>query len=346
MKNATKLISLVLIASLLTACGGKGPAASEPGGSPAPDSPAAETKVIHLATTVQNSMPAGAACEYFANLINERTDGRYDVQYHPAGELGQTDELLQNVMGGTLEIAQISISNISAYTNVLEAVQYPFLLENYEQEKTAFNSDEFEAIMKSVDETLGVHNLIIMEHGARHFANRVREVSSPADLAGLKLRVSTTSTNLKILEALGVSPVSLPYGQIYSSLQSNVIDGEEINYTSVYSEKHYEELSYFTDMALWPFPAMLMVGGSFWNSLSAEDQEIFTQAAAEAFDYNFELLDQATATAEEAMKEAGLTITKIADNSEFMAIAKPFIDEAKAQDPLAEAFVNMCMNLT
>lgn len=344
MKKMKKLIPLALLVSLLAACGSNTSPTSTPDDDTSVSTPA-ETKVIHLATTVQNSMPAGAACEYFANLINERTDGRYDVQYHPAGELGQTDELLQNVMGGTLEIAQISISNISAYTNVLEAVQYPFLLENYEQEKIAFNSDEFAAIMKSVDETLGVHNLIIMEHGARHFANRVREVSSPADLAGLKLRVSTTTTNLKILEALGVSPVSLPYGQIYSSLQSNVIDGEEINYTSVYSEKHYEELNYFTDMALWPFPAMLMVSGDFWNSLSAEDQDIFAQAAAEAFDYNFELLDQATATAEEAMKEAGLTITKVEDNSEFMAIAKPFIDEAKAQDPIAAAFVDMCMSL-
>ena len=304
-----------------------------------------EKKVIHLATTVQNSMPAGAACEYFVKLINERTGGRYEVQYHPAGELGQTDELLTNVMGGTLEIAQISISNISSYTNILEAVQYPFMLTNYDQEKKAFTSDEFKAIMKSVDETLGVHNLIIMEHGARHFANNVRPVTTPADLKGQKLRVSTTKLNQEILEALGVNPVFLAYGQIYSSLQSGVIDGEEINYTSVYSEKHYEELKYFTDMALWPFPAMLMMSGNFWNSLSAEDQEIFTKAAEEAFEYNFKLLDEATATAKKTMEEAGVAINVIEDNSEFLSIAQPYIDKAKTANKLTEDFVNMCLNM-
>ena len=347
MKKRTRIltvcIALVMILSVFTACGANG------GGNNAANNNSSNTVVekqtIHFASTVQNTMPAGAACKYFCDLINERSGGRYEVVYHPGGELGQTDELLTNVMSGTLEIAQISTSNISAYTNVLECVQYPFQLPTYAKEKAAFQSDEFKAIMNEVDIALGVHNLIIMEHGARHFANNLRPITKPADAEGIKLRASTTKTNLAILEAIGINPVSLSYGQVYSALQSKTIDGEEINFTSVYSEKHYEVLKYFTDMQLWPFPAMMMMSEKFWTSLSAEDQAMFTQAAQDAFEYNFQLLDEATDNARKTMQENNVEITVIEDNSEFAAIAKPFIDKAIENNKLAQDFIKMCENL-
>ena len=343
-KTFVRSLALLLALALSLAClAGCTPKEPTPSGNT--DNTPVETKTIHFASTVQNTMPGGAACKYFCELINERTEGRYECVYHPGGELGQTDELLTNVMSGTLELAQISISNISSYTNALECVQYPFLLSDYNKEKAAFQSNEFKAIMSDVDSTLGVHNLIIMEHGARHFANNVRPIATPQDASGIKMRVSTTKTNLAILQAIGISPVSLPYSQVYSGLQSNTIEGEEINYTSVYSEKHYEVLKYFTDMQLWPFPAMMMMSQSFWDSLSAQDQEIFTKAAQDAFNYNFELLEEATATAKKTMEDKGIEITTVTDNSAFATIAAPFIEEAMKDKPLAQNFVKMTQNL-
>lgn len=306
---------------------------------------AQETITLRLATTVQDSMPAGNACSYFCKLIEERSEGRYVVEYYPARQLGETDELLTQVANGTLEMAQISISNVSTFTNLLECLQYPFMLDTYDKEWKALTSSEFQVILNQVDEILGVKNLTVMEHGNRHIANNKHPVKTPEDMEGLKLRVAASGTNFQTIETLGGSPVSMPYGQVYSSLQSKVIDGEEINYTSIYSEKHYEVLKYFTDMPLWPFPAALMMSGDFWNSLSTEDQELFQQAALDSLQYNFDLLNEATEKAQTAMKEAGVELTVIEDASEFKDMVRPIIDEAKKTDPAVEAFTDMCLTL-
>ena len=142
---------------------------------------AQETRTLRLATTVQDSMPAGNACSYFCKLIEERSEGRYVVEYYPARQLGETDELLTQVANGTLEMAQISISNVSTFTNLLECLQYPFMLDTYDKEWKALTSSEFQVILNQVDEILGVKNLTVMEHGNRHIANNKHPVKTPED---------------------------------------------------------------------------------------------------------------------------------------------------------------------
>ncbi len=300
---------------------------------------------IRLASTVASTMPSGAAAEYFAKIIEERSNGRYVVEYYPNATLGATDDLLTQVVNGTLEMAQVSNSSFGSYTSLLECFSLPFLIDSYEKEVAAIESKELSEIYKAVEEKVGVKMLTIMEHGMQFVGNNIRAVNVPADMKGLKLRTNNSDVMYKAIQALNGSPVNYAYKQIYTGLQSGAIDGEVVNITTMYAEKHYEQIKYFSKLALWPFPCTLIMSQNFWNSLSAEDQAMFTKASSDALNYNISLINDFTDRSLKAMSEANVQINEIPDMTPFKDATSSIIDEEAAKDPMVKNFIEMVKGL-
>ena len=128
-------------------------------------------------------------------------------------------------------------------------------------------------------------------------------------------------------------------------MQNKVIDGLEINKTSVYSEKFYEVLKYFTTVGLWPFPHALTVNLEFFNSLSPEDQKILMDAAIESSLYNKSILEQMEEVATKTMLESGIEILQISDTQPFVDATKSVYDTYTGLDPLMKNFVDMAKNI-
>lgn len=351
-KRVSILLAMILSVSLLlTGCLGSGtqprqPAAEEkaPASAPADTNSNGDKITLKLGTSTQTSMPACAAAQRFAEEISKRTNGRITIEFYPARQLGDEAELLQQLMDGTLESALISTSTFSNYTPLLDTLQIPFLLNSYEKEYKAVNSPEMQAIFEGLEE-FNVKPLSVLEYGIRHFANNVRPINTPEDVKGLKLRVVPSELILASVKAIGANPTPMAYGEVYTALQTKVIDGEEINLTSIYSEKHYEVLKHVSKIGLWPFPAVLAFNLDFYNKLSAEDQKLLADVAKECLDYNMEQFKEAEKTAEKTIVDSGATLNEVTDLKPFIDATSSIYETYAAKDPRIAAFIKMAQNL-
>lgn len=350
MKKGIMSIALAAVLAVgLTACGGGKTASTADTGaettaavSDAASGDEAGGKVaIKMATGGQDTLPSYAAViDVIADI--EAADSNVAFEYYGARQLGDDDAILQQVMSGTLQMGGLGASTLSTYTNLMDAFTIPFLISDYDIEREAMKSEEAQAIFDKIEEDLGVKVLASYDSGMRHLANNTRPITSVDDMKGLKMRVVPTDSLIDSFTAMGANPSTMNYGEIYTGLQNKIIDGEEINITSIYSEKHYEVLKYFTEIGLYPFETVIVCNADWFNSLSPEVQQELEEGFAKGYDYVFDkYLKDAEAKGYEAMENVGVEVNKIEDVTEFKDAVSEVVEQYKNQDPLIKAFVEM-----
>ncbi|MDD5833200.1 MAG: TRAP transporter substrate-binding protein [Clostridiales bacterium] len=264
----------------------------------------------------------------FNELLEERSGGRITVDYKTNSTLGEEDELVQQVMNGSIQATCVSTSTFSDYTNIMDALQLPFLYSDYETERTALKSDAAKALYKDMED-FGLKITDVCEIGLRHFANNIRPINTMEDLSGIKMRIvpSTLLTDVAAEIKMDVTPVA--YGEIYSALQSKVIDGEEINLISIVSNSHDEVLKYVSLIGFYSFPSALTFNLDWYNSLSAEDQALIEECSAEAMDYAMDKCEQIDKDSLAACEERGLEINTISEEEKqrFIDACQPVYDK-------------------
>lgn len=336
MRKIMMLGTILLISAIaVTGCSSKKDPVSSP-----ESGKAGEVKIT-FADYGSSAMPAAQAYNFTADYVREKSEGRIDIDVVSDGVLGNETEMIQQLMDGTMKMAIVGSSVFSKYTDKIEVFQLPLLITDYEKERIAFDSAEGKALLDTTEE-IGLKVIGYAENGIRHFANNIRPINSPQDLDGLILRIAPSTMLQKSMELLGANPTPLNYGEIYTALQNKVIDGEEINITSLYAMKHYEAIKYVSEIGLYPFPSLVVVNLDFWNSLTAEDQALIVEGFSKGTD---ELLSDYLPTFEEksksACEEAGLQFNVIEDKKLFADKVKPIYDEYKAKDPKIKAFIEM-----
>ncbi|MBQ9421299.1 MAG: TRAP transporter substrate-binding protein [Lachnospiraceae bacterium] len=355
-KRIISVVMAAMLAASVTACGGSSSSAPATTAAAATEAAASEAAApaeaashdaiaLTFATGGADTLPSYAAAIDVVSDI-EAADPAIDINYMGARQLGDDAEILQQVMGGTVQIGGVGYSVFSTYCPYLEAIALPFVLNDYDKEKTALQTPEAQALFDKVEEELGVKVLASYDSGMRHLANNTRPINSLEDMKGLKLRVVPSDLLVNSFTALGCNPANVPYGDIYTSLQNKVIDGEEINVTSINSEKHYEVLKYFTEIGIYPFATIIFANADWFNSLPADVQATIQDAFVKGYDYNF---DKYIAEAEEAgykaMEDSGMEISVIEDKSAFQEAVAPYIEDYKEKDPAIKAFVEMAEGL-
>lgn len=341
-----KLIGLILATVITVSLAGCGESSSS--SAPAASGSSGNSQgdiAITFATGGADTLPSYAAAIDVAADI-EKENPSIKIDYKGARQLGDDAEILQQVMGGTVQIGGVGYSVFSTYVPYLEAITLPFVLNDYEKEKAALQTPEVQALYDKVEEELGVKVLASYDSGMRHLANNVRPIKSMADMKGLKLRVVPSDLLVNSFTALGCNPANVPYGDIYTSLQSKVIDGEEINVTSINSEKHYEVLKYFSEIGIYPFATIIFANANWFNSLPEDVQATIQNAFTKGYDYNFDkYLTEAEEEGYKAMEDAGIQIDVIEDKAPFQEAVAPSIEEYKEKDPAIKAFIEMAEGL-
>ncbi len=175
----------------------------------------------------------------------------------------------------------------------------------------------------------GVVVLAFYDGGARSFYNSKKPVNSVADLAGQKYRVIQSDVFVDMVNALGASATPMPYGEVYSSIETGVIDGAENNFPSYESAKHFEVAKYYSLDEHTIVPEVFVMSKMAWDRLAPEDQEIFKTAARESMEKQWELWDARVAESRKIVEEAGSQITT--------PEKQPFIDAMK---PVYDKYVN------
>ena len=249
-------------------------------------------------------------------------------------------------MKGSIQAACISTSTFSNYTDELDALQMPFLYKDYEQERIAFQSDEARALYANIED-LGVKITDVVEIGSRQFANKVRPITCMEDLKGIKMRIVPSTLLSDVAAAIGMTSTPVAYSEIYSSLQSGVIDGEEINLISIVSNSHDEVLKYVSIIDFYSFTSALSFNLDWYNSLSAEDQALISECSAEAMNY---AMDQCEKIADDSLQtciDRGLEINYIddAEKQRFIDACDKVYEKYTSRNENVKAYVDYVRSL-
>src|SRR5437660_1511911 len=299
---------------------------------------AQEVKHYRFAHGQQLNTGYSVAYDMFSARLKELSKGTMLIDQYPGAQLGQEPQLLQLVKSGDIEFAIISSANTATISPQAGVMSLHFLFRNADHVVKALADQKvIDAIKAMIDETTqGLHVIATGSQGVRNIYSK-REIHNVGDLKGVKIRVQATATEDAIFPAYGAQTVHMPFGSVYTSLQTGVVDAAENSINVYLVNKHYEVAPVLSITEHEANNALLFISDKLWQSLSAEQKQWVTAAAAEvsakepakAFD-----LERAAAT---KLKSIGVKIVTDVDKSGFTAVADPYLDKlAKELGPHAD----------
>jgi tripartite ATP-independent transporter DctP family solute receptor len=285
--------------------------------------------VMKLGETHAADYPTTMGDQRFADLVKERTNGRIIIEVYPAKQLGEETAVIEQVQIGAIEFTRVSVSPMAAFYKSFDALQMPYLYRNADHMWTVLNGPIGERFLKSV-EAANFVGLCYYDGGQRSFYTKP-PVTKPDDLRGLKIRVQESALMVGLVESFGAVAQPMPFGEVYSALQTGVIDGAENNFPSYDTTGHYEVAKYYIMDSHTRVPEILVASKIVFDKLSPEDQEIIKKAAKDSVEYQKKLWAEKVEVSRKKVEAAGCTITEVADNSAWQAAVQPMYDELSAE---------------
>jgi TRAP-type C4-dicarboxylate transport system substrate-binding protein len=276
------------------------------------------------------------------NLIAERSRGALTLDIVYDGALGNEQSAFAQLLEGSLPISGVGLGTLSMYTPYLDVMQLPFLVNSYELEAKVLQLPEWKALVEKAVEALGtVTVLSANDYGMRHFATINKPIKTMADVKGLKIRSIGNPVVDEALRIVGANPVNVTYMELYSALQNKVIDGEEMNTTSVSSMKHYEVVKYMSEIGFYPFVSVLFIGNETIESLPDGYFELIRQTFAEVdIEYMADTIHELDRQARQDCIDHGVQFNEIEDKAEWVKAMAPIYEKKAAEDPLYAAFIS------
>ncbi len=269
------LLSGCLTLGLLSGCGGSStPPAGDNGGSGADGAgaPAADTRTLTLASTLGSNTSIIQVSNDMSAAVKEATGGAIDIQTFPDSTLGGQVDFLEGVSMGTVDMCIIAAGALEDFYDQYALYSVPFLFRDAEHTYQFFQSEASQAINDEFLNRTGMRVIGLFNEGFRQVWTKGKAVRSLADFSGLKLRVPDVTLYVNMFTALGCSTQVLPVGDLYTGLQTGLVEGMELPIGSVYGASTYEQVDYCTMTNHIGGAMMLLVNESVWQSLSDEQR--------------------------------------------------------------------------
>lgn len=224
----------------------------------------------------------------FAQLVEERTQGRIQIRVQPEGVLGSETEVIRQMQYGGIDFARISIAQVSDFIPEMNVLQLPYLYEDSDHMWRVLDGEIGERFLHYPEE----HELIGLswyDAGARNLYCTTRPIRKLEDMQGLRIRVQEARIMSEMMAALGAVSLQIPYDQVYAALERGQVDGAENNWSSYKAMQHYEVAGYYTVDEHIRIPEMQICAKHTWDQLSEEDRKIILECARESALYEREL---------------------------------------------------------
>jgi len=299
---------------------------------------AQEVKHYRFAHDQQLNTGYSVAYDMFSARLKELSKGTMLIDQYPGAQLGQEPQLLQLVKSGDIEFAIISSANTATISPQAGVMSLHFLFRNADHVVKALADQKvIDAIKAMIDETTqGLHVIATGSQGVRNIYSK-REIHNVGDLKGVKIRVQATATEDAIFPAYGAQTVHMPFGSVYTSLQTGVVDAAENSINVYLVNKHYEVAPVLSITEHEANNALVFVSDKLWQSLSGEQKQWVTTAAAEISAKEPAKAFELEKTAATKLKSLGVKIVDDVDKKSFAAIADPYLDKlAKELGPHAD----------
>lgn len=273
---------------------------------------AASSITLKLATAVSTADPYQYGAERFKDIVEKATNKRIQVQIFPAAQLGSEREIIEGVGLGTIEMGLVASAPLAGFAKPFLLFDLPFLFKGAAQARRIIDGPIGEQVAKSI-EPKGIKLLSFNESGFRMMINSKRDVKNVDDLKGLRFRVMENPVYVAMFEALGASAVPIPFGEVYTSVGTGVVDGAEIPVNVIYANKIHEVAKHMTLTRHTYTPTPWLMNLKLFNGLSAEDQALMVRASREASGAQRALIDKKTDEFIALLKKDGVQVTSLSE---------------------------------
>lgn len=325
-KKVAKLILCVLLVGVLAlvvaGCGGGG--SQQGGGGEEP-----EKIVVKFTHVVAESTPKGQAALKFKEVLEEKSGGLFEVQVYPSSQLYGDKEEQEQLLANNVQFIAPSVTKLVTLNPSFQLVDLPFLFKDKAQVYRFFDGEAGQELLQSL-EPHGILGMAWWANGFKHFTNSKRPLTSPEDFKGLKFRTQSGGVLDEQFKALGAGSQTLAFSEVYQALANGTVDGQENTFNNIDTQKYVEVQKYLTISNHGRLDYVVLTNTTFWNSLTAEQQEMVREAIEEATAYERQLADELDENSFNNIKNSGkIEIYELTDEdrAKFVEALQPLYDK-------------------
>jgi len=269
---------------------------------------AGDITTLKLAHGLDLTHPVHKGMVYMAERCEEISGGKLRLQIYPSGQLGSEQQCLELLQIGSLALTKVSSSVLESFTDNFRVLGLPYIFKSAEHAFRVLDGPIGKELLASSEPFL-IKGLCFYDAGSRSFYTLNKPVNHPDDLNGLKIRVQKSIVAVQLVRSMGGSPTPIDWGELYTALQSGVVDGAENNPPSFFTSRHYEVCKYYSLNEHSMVPDVLVISLKVWNGLTDEEKAWLQQAANESVPVQRELWAESVEESLKAVTEAGINIS-------------------------------------
>ncbi len=310
---------MMALAMTVSACGG---------GTGENTSASPKEHVLKLAFNQGVDHPEFQVAEKMSDELSQQTDGRYSIKSYPGESLGSQADVIKNLRDGTVDMMYVSGAVMESFNPDFVVYNLPYIFESKEAAQAIIRDEQLNKDLYTSVKDEGIVLLGAFYTGERNIYNSKRPIKTPEDLSGLKIRVQQSDSQVRALQLMGATASPLGLGDVYSALQTGILDGAENNGGVYHAMRHDEVAKYFSQTKHMACPDYLVISSKTWEEMSSEDQRILTSLVRNAQESSDEKIDLYS---ENQLKDAiarGAKVNDDVDIAAFKQKVKPLIDGA------------------
>ncbi len=262
--------------------------------------------------------------------LQRLSDGKMRLQIYPSAQLGSESSCVELLQIGSLDITKVSAATLESFADPFKVFGIPYIFHSKDHLYRVVDGEVGGEILDSTIPYL-FKGIAYFDSGARSFYTIKKQINRPEDLHGLKIRVMKSPIAVEMMQSFGSSATPIDWGELYTALQSNVVDGSENNTPSITTSFHHEVTNYYSQTEHIFSPDVIVISTKRWNSLSVQQQEWINEAAKLARLYQRELWAEQENISLDIMKKKGMEIV-VPDKQPFIDCSEP-MRRKYASDP-------------
>lgn len=283
-----------------------------------------DTTELKLAHGLPIDHPVHQALEFMTKRASELSDGKLIIDIYPSEQLGSEQQCLELVQIGSLAITKVSAASMQSFVDDYKVFGLPYIFRSKDHFFNVIDGKIGRDLLLSTEKRL-IRGLSYYDAGSRSFYTKDKPITHPSDLSGLKMRVQPSATAVAMIRALGGSATPISYGELYTALQSGVVDGAENNPPSLYTSHHYEVCKFYSLDEHTIIPDVIVISTKVWDKLDNQQREWIQQAADESAILERELWAASEIESMEKLEEAGVKIN-YPDKAPFIEKVQPLLE--------------------
>lgn len=332
------LVLLLITVLLLAACG------RPSDGGDTEEGASEDVKKIRLAYLVSEEQSTHIAAEEFKEKLEDKSDGRLEVELYPNGSLyGSDREAIEAVQLGNVEMTIPALAAVSSFNQKFMVFDLPFLFNNHEEAYEVLDGDLGQELLDELSDK-DLKGLVYAENGFRHITNDEGPIESPDDLKGSKLRTMESAVQTDSFKEFGANASPFAFGELYTALQQGTYDSMENPISLIYTNKFYEVQDYLTVSGHFYAPTILLMNDDFYNDLPEDLQELVMESSEEYREEQRKIAQEQDVEWLEQLKEEGMEVNELSEEQkeEFKKASESIYE--KYSDQIGEDVIDRARN--